>query len=91
MPTKSQLETSLEQANSKIASLEKQVSSFDESTPKEKKPKVKRAPGAYALFVKAEFAGMKTANPDNSAPEIMKLISVKWKEQKAAAAAAASN
>ena len=82
MPTKTQLEESLNVANGKIAELEKKISSLD--TPvKEKKPKQKRVAGAYALFVKAQFAGIKEANPGKSAPEIMKLISAKWKEEKA--------
>jgi len=83
MPTKTQLEDSLKAANGKIAELEKQISSLGNSV-KDKKPKKKRVAGAYALFVKAEFATVKAANEGKTAPEIMKLISVKWKEQKAA-------
>jgi len=84
MPTKTQLEEQLTAAKEEIAGLTAKLSSAISTPIKEKKPKVKRAPGAYAQFVKAEFAGLKKENPDATAPEVMKLISIKWKEMKAA-------
>jgi len=83
MPTKTQLEESLNVANDKITELEKKISSFG-NPGKEKKERKPRKAGAYALFVKAQFAGIKQANEGKTAPEIMKLISLKWKEEKAA-------
>ena len=41
----------------------------------------KRAPGKYALFVKANYASIQKANPGLAAPAIMKKIAVEWKKQ----------
>jgi len=82
-PTKADIQTLLNTANAEIVSLKAKLEKVSSAPVKEKKPKVKRAPGAYALFVKAQFAGTKEENPGKTAPEIMKLISGKWKLDKA--------
>ena len=67
----------------KIKQLESEISSLKEGN-KEKvvKPKKKREPNAYQKFVKTKFAQLKKANPDKSAPELMKLIAQEWKKTK---------
>ena len=41
--------------------------------------KEKKAPSAYNIFVKSQYAPLKEANPEATAPEIMKLAAALWK------------
>jgi hypothetical protein len=70
----------------KIKELESEISNLKVNTKgkdkKDQKPKKKREPNAYQKFVKTKFAQLKKANPDKSAPELMKLIAQEWKKTK---------
>ena len=50
----------------------------------------KRAPSAYAKFVKSDFAKTKKANPEMAASEIMQVLAKKWNASKKAAPKAAA-
>jgi len=80
---------SKEELEETVIKLSKRVDELElekKKAPAKKAPKTKRAPGAYALYVKENFAAMKEKHPDAKAPEIMSKIAVQWKEAKAAKA-----
>lgn len=45
-------------------------------------PRTPRAPSAYTLFVKENFASIKKANPSSTPSEVMRTLSSMWKESK---------
>jgi len=78
--TVADLEARVKTLETEIKAMKAQLGSGTEKTPK--KDRVKRKPGKYATYVKAEFGNVKAENPGMSTTDIMKKIGVKWRAQK---------
>lgn len=68
-----------------ITELKKIMTDIYNSKTKNKKDKtevkVKKEPTQYNIFVKEHYNEFKTKNPDATAPEVMKMIAVLWKNK----------
>tara|TARA_B100001094_G_scaffold268965_1_gene272911 strand:- start:1549 stop:1782 length:234 start_codon:yes stop_codon:yes gene_type:complete len=71
-----------------ITALKQRVAELEEQKPAIEipaKPKVKRAPSPYNLFMQKRCAELKKENPDMKLPQLSKMIAAEWKEKKASA------
>lgn len=74
------LESRVKALETELKELKAQFGAGASAAPK--KEKVKRKPGKYATYVKAEFGTVQQENPGMSTTGIMKKIGEKWRAQK---------